>query len=195
MPTYHIHIEGQVQGVGFRPYVYRMAQQFGINGWVANTNDGVHIEIEASPEEADVFYQSLVAKAPKMSLILRHSIQKAKNKSFQGFRIIDSQEGGEARLIMTPDFAMCEDCRRELLHEDNRRSGYPFITCTNCGPRFSIISRLPYDRERTTMSSFRMCPDCRAEYEAPLDRRYYSQTNSCPSCSITMPSSWRTTDS
>ncbi|MCO6474999.1 MAG: carbamoyltransferase HypF [Phaeodactylibacter sp.] len=184
MPTYHIHIEGQVQGVGFRPYVYRMATEAGLSGWVSNTNDGVHIEIEASPEEADIFYHSLVAKAPIMSLILRHSIQEVEEKEFQSFQIVDSREGGEARLLMTPDFAMCDDCRRELPQENNRRYGYPFITCTNCGPRFSIIRRLPYDRERTTMAPFVMCPDCRSEYDNPLDRRYYSQTNSCPACSI-----------
>ncbi|MCB9285841.1 MAG: carbamoyltransferase HypF [Lewinellaceae bacterium] len=184
MPTYHIHIEGQVQGVGFRPYVYRMAREHGLKGWVSNTNDGVHVEIEASPEEADIFYQCLVAKAPLMSVILRHSIRKVEKKEFENFQIVESLEGGEASLLLTPDFAICEDCRRELLHNDNRRFAYPFITCTNCGPRFSIIRRLPYDRERTTMAPFEMCPDCRAEYDDPLDRRYYSQTNSCPACSI-----------
>lgn len=184
MPTYHIHIEGQVQGVGFRPYVYRLAGESGLRGWVSNTNDGVHIEIEAKPEEANMFYQCLVAKAPPMSLILRHSIREVKEGGFRDFQIVDSREGGEARLLMTPDFAICEDCRRELHSADNRRSGYPFITCTNCGPRFSIITGLPYDRERTTMEPFAMCPACREEYDAPLDRRYYSQTNSCPACSI-----------
>ncbi|MCB0586913.1 MAG: carbamoyltransferase HypF, partial [Phaeodactylibacter sp.] len=119
-----------------------------------------------------------------MSVILRHSIRKVEKKEFENFQIVESLEGGEASLLLTPDFAICEDCRRELLHNDNRRFAYPFITCTNCGPRFSIIRRLPYDRERTTMAPFEMCPDCRAEYDDPLDRRYYSQTNSCPACSI-----------
>jgi len=184
MPTYHIHIEGQVQGVGFRPYVYRLAVESGLKGWVSNTNDGVHVEVNARPEEADIFCRRLVAEAPPMSLILRHTLREVENKAFQGFRIVDSREGGQARLLMAPDFAMCEDCRRELLHSGNRRFGYPFITCTNCGPRFSIVRQLPYDRERTSMAPFTMCPDCRTEYGNPLDRRYYSQTNSCPACRI-----------
>ncbi|MCO6487590.1 MAG: carbamoyltransferase HypF [Phaeodactylibacter sp.] len=184
MPTYHIHIEGQVQGVGFRPYVYRIALSHGLSGWVSNTNDGVHVEVNAGPEEADIFYRRLVAKAPPMSLILRHTLREAAHKDFNGFRIVASQDEGEARLLLTPDFAICEDCRRELLRNDNRRFGYPFITCTNCGPRFSIITGLPYDRERTAMAPFAMCAPCRAEYDEPLDRRYFSQTNSCPDCRI-----------
>ena len=185
MPTYHIHIEGQVQGVGFRPFVYRMARSMGLSGWESNTNDGVHVEVEATPEEADIFYQHLVAEVPPMSVILRHTLRVVEDKNFPpGFQIVASQDEGEARLLLTPDFAICSDCRRELLQPGNRRSGYPFITCTNCGPRFSIIKRLPYDRERTTMAPFAMCPDCRAEYDDPLDRRYYSQTNSCPICKI-----------
>ena len=184
MPTYHIHIEGQVQGVGFRPFVYRMALELGLSGWVSNTNDGVHVEVDATPEKADIFYRRLVAEAPLMSLILRHTLRETARKRFLDFQIVPSQEGGPARLLLTPDFAICEDCRRELLQTDNRRFGYPFITCTNCGPRFSIINRLPYDRERTTMAPFVMCPDCRSEYNNPLDRRYFSQTNSCTACSI-----------
>ena len=184
MPTYHIHIEGQVQGVGFRPFVYRMALELGLSGWVSNTNDGVHVEVDATPEKADIFYRRLVAEAPLMSLILRHTLRETARKRFLDFQIVPSQEGGPARLLLTPDFAICEDCRRELRHAENRRFGYPFITCTNCGPRLSIVNRLPYDRERTTMAHFVMCPDCRSEYENPLDRRYYSQTNSCPACSI-----------
>ncbi|MCB0556584.1 MAG: carbamoyltransferase HypF [Phaeodactylibacter sp.] len=184
MPTHHIHIEGQVQGVGFRPYVYRLARQHGLNGWVSNTTDGVHVEFNASREIAKQFYKALIRQAPAMSIITHHRIAEIPNKTFDDFEIVDSEVGGEAKLLLTPDFAMCEDCREELYIKNDRRFGYPFITCTNCGPRFSIVTQLPYDRERTTMAPFEMCLDCQAEYESPLNRRYYSQTNSCPACSI-----------
>ncbi len=184
MPTYHIHIEGQVQGVGFRPFVYRLALEHGLKGWVSNTVDGVHVEFNASPEKAGQFRDALIRQAPAMAIILRHEIVEAPAREFNGFRIAESPENGEAKLLLTPDFAMCEDCRRELHNPDNHRFNYPFITCTNCGPRFSIITKLPYDRERTTMAPFRMCPACQGEYGDPLDRRYYSQTNSCPDCAI-----------
>lgn len=184
MPSYHIHIEGQVQGVGFRPFVYRLALEHGLAGWVSNTVDGVHVEFNSSADSAHRFYEALISQAPPMAIITAHQIKKAEDRPFSGFEIIESPENGEAKLLLTPDFAICEDCRQELNSPGNRRFGYPFITCTNCGPRFSIITKLPYDRERTTMAPFGMCPSCRAEYDNPLDRRYFSQTNSCPDCTI-----------
>lgn len=186
MPTYHIHIEGLVQGVGFRPFVYRLAQEYGLCGWVSNTMDGVHVEVNAAEGVAQAFYQALIAQAPPMAFIARHHIQEAAVKDFQGFQIISSEERGEASLLLTPDFAICQDCRQELNDPKNRRFNYPFITCTNCGPRFSIVEQLPYDRERTSMKLFAPCPDCQGEYGNPLDRRYYSQTNSCPACPINL---------
>ncbi len=184
MPSFHIHIQGQVQGVGFRPFVYRIALQSGLNGWVSNTTDGVHVEVNGSPEKIEAFYHRLREEAPALSVITGHSLREVESRQFDDFKIVESGEGGPARLLLTPDFALCEDCRRELLHPKDRRAGYPFITCTNCGPRFSIIDKLPYDRERTTMAPFVMCPTCQAEYDDPLNRRYYSQTNSCLDCGI-----------
>lgn len=177
---------GQVQGVGFRPHVYRMAHKFRINGEVYNAIDGVHIIFNATETEAEVFYQSLISNAPAISHITASIIKETANQNFTEFKIINSEYKGEYNVLLTPDFTMCADCRKELKSDSsaNRRIGYPFITCTNCGPRYSIIHRLPYDREHTSMNSFDMCPSCKHEYNEPTDRRYYSQTNSCAACGI-----------
>ena len=179
---------GQVQGVGFRPYVYRLAQKFGINGEVYNAIDGVHIFFNANENEVKEFYQSLISESPSISHITASIIQETPNQKYNEFRIISSEYEGQYQVLLTPDFAMCEDCRREVKCEKgtHRRAGYPFITCTNCGPRYSIIHRLPYDRENTSMESFEMCHLCFHEYNEPTDRRYYSQTNSCAGCGISM---------
>ncbi|MFN7116294.1 MAG: carbamoyltransferase HypF [Saprospiraceae bacterium] len=182
--TFHIHITGQVQGVGFRPYVFRLAQQAGLKGWVNNAPDGVHIEFNAEAEQAQQFYNIIIEQAPALARILTHTMQEVAPQIFNDFQIVESQAETEANLLLTPDFALCNDCRRELHDVINRRYGYPFITCTNCGPRFSIVQQLPYDRERTTMQSFIMCSACATEYHDVRDRRYFSQTNSCPSCGI-----------
>ncbi len=184
MTTWHIHIEGQVQGVGFRPFVYSMAQKYELQGWVNNTIDGVHIVFNADENLAGKFAEELVAKAPPLSKITAIHKRKKKQQFFDHFQIIHSSEEGEPNLLITPDFGLCEDCREELHQAANRRHGYPFITCTNCGPRFSIINSVPYDREYTEMSVFQMCATCSEEYNNPLDRRYYSQTNSCSDCGI-----------
>ena len=177
---------GQVQGVGFRPYVYRMAKSYGINGEIYNGIDGVHISFNATEAGAGEFYQSLISNAPTISDITASVINKTPNQNFTAFKIIGSEYEGQYNVLVTPDFAMCADCRNELKSDSgaNRRNGYPFITCTNCGPRYSIIHRLPYDRENTSMNSFEMCPSCYQEYNEPADRRYYSQTNSCADCGI-----------
>ncbi|MDX1939490.1 MAG: carbamoyltransferase HypF [Saprospiraceae bacterium] len=182
--TYHIHITGQVQGVGFRPYVFRLAVQFGLKGWVNNAPNGVHIRFNANTAQAKHFYNTLIQEAPALAHILTHQMHEASPQFFDSFEIIQSEEKVVADLLLTPDFALCEDCRRELYEPTNRRFHYPFITCTNCGPRFSIIQKLPYDRERTTMLDFTMCNNCEAEYHNVWDRRYFSQTNSCPTCGI-----------
>lgn len=184
--TYHIHIMGQVQGVGFRPFVYRMAGDVGINGKVYNSIDGVHIIFNAIETEAEKFYQSVISNAPPISHITGSVINKTANQSFTEFKIINSDYNGRYQVLLTPDFALCGDCHDELKKESgrDRRSGYPFITCTNCGPRYSIIERLPYDRENTSMAQFEMCPSCSDEYSEPTDRRYHSQTNSCSACGI-----------
>jgi len=184
MTTWRIHIEGQVQGVGFRPFVYRLARRYDLRGWVKNGPDGVRMVFNADAPTADAFRQAVVEEAPRLARITGHSLHRAEAAAFDGFRILHSEADGPADLLLSPDFALCSDCRRELQDPRNRRRAYPFITCTHCGPRYSIIQRLPYDRETTTMQSFRMCASCRREYENPLDRRYYSQTNSCPDCAI-----------
>ena len=184
MPGFHIHIRGQVQGVGFRPFVYVAAQAFGVLGWVNNTIDGVHVRFTAKESIAMQFYRHLIQKAPAMSIITDHEMSVVESEAFDDFRIIRSDESGLASLLLTPDFAMCPVCREELRDSTNRRKAYPFITCTNCGPRYSIITALPYDRPYTTMNPFHMCAPCQAEYDNPLDRRYYSQTNSCGSCPV-----------
>ncbi len=186
MDTYHIHIEGQVQGVGFRPFVYRLAKEKLITGWVNNGMDGVHIEISTNKPRADEFYHEVTKHAPVLARITRHSFKRIPYTKFPSFRIRESYQKGKPNLMLTPDFAICNDCETELTQRDNKRYEYPFITCTNCGPRYSIVKELPYDRERTTMGSFEMCDSCSEEYRNPSDRRHYSQTNSCTACGISL---------
>ncbi len=184
MKTWHIHIQGQVQGVGFRPYVFFMAKEYELKGWVNNTVDGVHIEFNAEERIATDFYHHLLSQAPVLAQITSHRIYETEEAFFDNFQIIHSESSGEPQLLLTPDFAICEACKSELHTHANRRRAYPFITCTHCGPRYSIITQLPYDRVRTSMKMFQMCEDCQTEYTNPSDRRYYAQTNSCPACSI-----------
>ena len=186
MKTWHIHIEGQVQGVGFRPFVYLLANKFKLNGWVNNTFDGVHIEINATEQIANDFHQQLIENAPALAKITKHALTISSEQFFNNFQIIHSDLIGNATLLITPDFGLCKDCQADVNNIEDPRFQYPFTTCTNCGPRYSIIDRLPYDRERTTMAAFLMCPKCQTEYRQPVDRRYYSQTNSCGDCGITM---------
>jgi hydrogenase maturation protein HypF len=182
--TWHIHIKGQVQGVGFRPFVYLTAKKHDLKGWVNNAYDGVHIEFNANKNLALAFRDEITANAPDLSRITAIHLAEVQQKSFDNFQIIYSQSVGDTNLLITPDFALCSSCRLELYDTKDRRKGYPFITCINCGPRFSIIEQLPYDREHTTMDAFEMCPSCSKEYENPSNRRYYAQTNSCPDCGI-----------
>lgn len=186
MPAYHIHITGLVQGVGFRPFVYQLANQMHLHGWVCNGSDGVHIEINAEEQQANDFYHSVIQSAPVLSKITGHRLYKISNITYTDFTIIESKTGTSANLMLAPDFALCEDCKRELHDAASRRYHYPFITCTNCGPRYSIINALPYDRAATTMESFNMCQECSEEYHDPANRRHYSQTNSCNHCGIVL---------
>ena len=186
MPTYHIHIEGRVQGVGFRPFVYQLACAQGLNGYVNNTVDGVHIEITTDEASAQAFYHEVIQSAPSISVISKHHMITTDPVTYDEFQIIDSSSNQEPKLFLTPDLGICNDCRNELRESENRRKNYPFITCTQCGPRFSITRELPYDRHTTTMDPFHMCDDCNKEYNDPTNRRHYSQTNSCPVCRIEM---------
>lgn len=142
MDTYHIHITGIVQGVGFRPFVYQLATQHCLDGWVNNTNDGVHIEISATQDDAETFYRQIINHPPKLATITQHEIKKKVLKTFSQFEIIDSDADDSPSLPLTPDFAICEDCRDEISDGKNRRHNYAFATCTNCGPRYSIITYL-----------------------------------------------------
>lgn len=186
MDTYHIHIAGIVQGVGFRPFVYQLALKYGLNGWVNNTNDGVHIEISATQDDAETFYRQIINHPPKLATITQHNLKKIDSKTFTQFEIIESDSSTSPSLPLTPDFALCEDCRIEISNTNNRRYYYAFTTCINCGPRYSIITELPYDRINTTMADFEQCNECSAEYNDPLNRRHFSQTNSCRACGIEM---------
>jgi len=184
--NYHIHFEGIVQGVGFRPFVYRLAKKHLLTGWVNNTNDGVHIEINSNNKQANEFYEELVNNLPPLAAITRSTIYKTKFYRYSDFTIVKSENSIKPKLLLTPDVALCDDCRDELNNPANRRYQYPFITCTNCGPRYSIITKLPYDRPNTTMAKFDMCDTCDEEYNNPMERRHFSQTNSCPDCAVAM---------
>ncbi len=187
MNRWHIHIKGIVQGVGFRPFVYQRAHQYAINGHVNNTLDGVHVVFEAEPDKAQKFYDEIVANPPALAQITWSNISQISSaEKYIDFRIIHSTSNGIYNLKITPDSAICPSCLKDTLNKDNRRYQYAFTTCTHCGPRFSILKRLPFDRENTTMDDFKMCNTCEEEYNNPSDRRYYSQTNSCPDCGIKM---------
>ncbi len=185
--TYHIFIGGIVQGVGFRPFVLQLARQFELKGWVNNDTDGVHIEISAPEARATQFYAALEHNAPVNALITHHAIYKTADTVFTDFRIMPSKKADEfPAVLISPDFSLCQQCREDLHDTADRRHQYAFTTCTVCGPRYSIVQALPYDREHTSMQPFQMCPDCEKEYTDPDNRRFHSQTNSCPSCGISM---------
>ena len=186
LDTWHIHLQGLVQGVGFRPYVYQLACRAGLAGWVNNTTDGVHIAFNATLVAATAFYEAVVSGAPVLANITAHKLEKAQSAVYREFVIQASESSDSAVLLLSPDFALCADCRREVHDPANRRHNYAFTTCTQCGPRYSIIRQLPYDREFTTMAPFAMCPLCAAEYHDPRNRRHFSQTNSCPQCPVMM---------
>jgi hydrogenase maturation protein HypF len=177
----HIQVKGIVQGVGFRPFVYGLADRLHLKGWVLNTSSGVIIEVEGSHSALDRFLQILVREAPPVSRIEQVESRPIPRKGYSRFEIRESRaEAGY--VLVSPDLATCEACVEELFDPKDRRYLYPFINCTNCGPRFTIIQDVPYDRPLTTMASFRMCPACQAEYKDPLNRRFHAQPNACPVC-------------
>ena len=181
-----LHIEGVVQGVGFRPFVYSLAQRFGLSGHVGNDSSGVFIEVEGDPLQIEAFQLALTLEPPPLAHIEAIQVQTIQPLGHMGnpdgFVIVESSSDPAARTLLSPDYTLCEDCERELLDPTNRRYRYPFINCTNCGPRFTIIRDVPYDRPLTTMAEFEMCPACQAEYDDPLDRRFHAQPNACPTC-------------
>jgi hydrogenase maturation protein HypF len=175
-------VEGTVQGVGFRPYVYRLAGELGVSGHVLNDSRGVVVEVEAPEETVEVFLARLPAEAPPLATVERVVAEPLDELGERGFSIRESPAGGESRAAVTPDSATCADCLAELFDPADRRFRYPFTNCTNCGPRFTIVRDVPYDRPHTTMAGFEMCAACRAEYEDPADRRFHAQPNACPDC-------------
>lgn len=183
----HIHVTGIVQGVGMRPFVYREAMAHGICGWVLNAGDGVHIEAHAPADALDAFVAALSEHAPAAARVEHVEVVDLGPGGWsaadeQGFRIVASQDQTTHTTLVSPDIATCDDCLRELFDPADRRYHYPFINCTNCGPRFTIIRSLPYDRAATSMDCFPMCPKCAAEYADPLDRRFHAQPDACFDC-------------
>ncbi|MCB0665957.1 MAG: carbamoyltransferase HypF [Saprospiraceae bacterium] len=184
MKSWHFHIEGQVQGVGFRPFVFQLARKKGMTGWIRNGPDGVHIQINAEEHRANQFLFSILNDPPHLSRITGHSRREVSFIPYHDFQIVESDSAQEPKLIITPDLALCTRCREELDDPRSRRYQYPFTTCTDCGPRYSIMHNIPYDRINTSMAVFNMCSECEEEYHDPVERRYYAQTNSCPACPI-----------
>ncbi len=183
MERRHIEIRGIVQGVGFRPFIHRKVEEFALKGWIRNTSQGVELDLEGPADRLDLFAASLSEDMPRMALI--ESIRCTTQDSLRGypdFQIAESAAEEGDRTLISPDIGICSDCRRELFTEGDRRWRYPFINCTNCGPRFTIVRDLPYDRKNTSMAAFAMCPDCEREYRDIRDRRYHAQPDCCPVC-------------
>ena len=177
-----INVKGVVQGVGFRPFIYRLAKENRLYGWVLNSSEGVIIEVEGESKNLNLFIKNIKEKAPPMAKIDELSLEKLKPVYYKKFEIKRSIKRKGKYQLVSPDVATCEDCLNELFDKNDRRYLYPFINCTNCGPRFTIIKDMPYDRPNTTMSKFTMCEICQKEYDDPLSRRFHAQPNACPIC-------------
>jgi hydrogenase maturation protein HypF len=175
-------VEGTVQGVGFRPFVYRLASELDLAGFVLNDERGVLVEVEGGDGAVDGFLRRLAAEAPPLASVEAVRPREVAPAGERGFRILASPHGGQPEALVSPDTATCEDCLRELFDPADRRHRYPFVNCTNCGPRFTIVRGVPYDRPLTTMAGFELCARCRAEYDDPADRRFHAQPNACPEC-------------
>ncbi len=184
MQTFHIHINGIVQGVGFRPMVYHLANEMKLSGYVKNGNDGVHVFFNASAQTANFFLKKIIQQAPQQSKIISSELSESAKTFFPDFSIHTDEDKPEKKVLLSPDLAICADCRNELHDINNLRYRYPFITCTQCGPRYSIIESIPYERHNTGMDNFMMCKNCSVEYENVSDRRFFSQTNSCKDCGV-----------
>ncbi len=178
-----IHIQGIVQGVGFRPFIHRLVQEHGLCGWIKNSSSGVELELEGRREALEAFLADIPAKAPKLALIEKLEASYSEELcGYEDFRILESRREEKRNTLISPDISICDDCLRELKDRGDRRHGYAFINCTNCGPRFTIIKDIPYDRPGTSMARFPMCPDCEREYNDINDRRYHAQPDCCPDC-------------
>ena len=175
-----IHFDGIVQGVGFRPFVFRIATHFSIKGWVKNSSNGLNIHAEG--EKVDEFFSALQRDIPSLATITSTDMKIVEVKGYTDFQIVISENSDQSDVLISPDIRTCPDCLQEMFNQDDRRYLYPFINCTNCGPRYTIIRDRPYDREKTTMANFLMCARCQEEYEDPLNRRFHAQPIACKDC-------------
>ena len=186
MTTHHERaravVRGAVQGVGFRPFVYRLAKELDLSGWVSNTGQGVFIEVEGGGSALREFLTRLEREKPPQAIIQSLEFSFLDAAGYGDFTIRESEAKGAKTVLILPDIATCPHCLMEIFQAGNRRQHYPFTNCTNCGPRFSIIEELPYDRAKTSMKKFKMCPECEREYRDPGDRRFHAQPNACPAC-------------
>jgi len=174
-------IAGTVQGVGFRPFLYRLAERWQLGGWVRNSASGVVVEIEGARSGLAGFLSDL-AIPPPLARVDEVRVEEIAPEYPRNFEILHSEAGTDEFLLVPPDIATCNECRDDFTRRDDRRFGYPFTNCTNCGPRYTIIRDIPYDRPTTTMAPFRMCAACQTEYGTPGDRRFHAQPNACPAC-------------
>ena len=186
MQTYKITISGQVQGVGFRPFVYGLAKSFSLTGTVSNNEEGVIIFVTGLKDSVQQFFEKLLKNPPPVSKIKNSNIIEVEKIAFTDFNIVPSKKSGQVNLPLTPDFAICDDCKNDIQNPENRRYNYPFTTCVNCGPRWAITQTFPFERNHTTINDFPMCNECEKEYLNPLDRRFHSQTNTCHTCGISL---------
>ncbi len=184
--TFKIQISGRVQGVGFRPFTFNLAKKNKLYGSVANNANGVIIYINTSEKKATHFVEQILKEKPEVSIITAHSIKEVEYKEYSNFRIIPSESNEQINIPLTPDFAVCNNCKEEIKDSKNRRFNYAFTTCVHCGPRYAITTKFPFERNHTTLSSFEMCNDCKDEYTNPEYKRFHSQTNSCKTCGITL---------
>jgi hydrogenase maturation protein HypF len=177
-----VALGGTVQGVGFRPFVYRLAKELELAGWVSNSSAGLVVEAEGSPERVDCFLERLETEMPPAAVVLTRETSRLAPAGFRGFEIRSSDENAAKIAGVLPDLATCPECLAEIYDASDRRFGYAFTNCTHCGPRYTIIEDIPYDRPRTTMRAFAMCPECQREYTDPGDRRFHAQPIACPRC-------------
>lgn len=182
--TFKIQIKGRVQGVGFRPFVFNLAQKLHINGIVFNNEDGVIIKMTTTAENAKTLLETLLKNPPPASMIKAHTFQETTPQHFKDFNIVASTINQNINIPLTPDFATCNECKEEIKNMNNRRFGYPFTTCVNCGPRYAITTKFPFERANTSLQTFKMCDCCNLEYTDSNNRRFHSQTNSCSDCGI-----------
>ncbi|MCX7829576.1 MAG: carbamoyltransferase HypF, partial [Acidobacteria bacterium] len=179
---FRIICEGQVQGVGFRPTIFKLAKRFRLSGFIKNSPSGVVIEIQGDDKNIDLFLKNFPDSLPPLAKITSQKKENLEIKKENGFYILDSEIGKRTKALSSPDSKICKDCLKEMSDKRNRRYGYAFTNCTNCGPRFTIINSFPYDRKRTSMACFKMCKECEKEYKDPLNRRFHAEATCCNDC-------------